>query len=134
MKLSDDERAAIIVYRKQKAYASLQEAEDVAKFNHWNLVANRLYYACYYIASALLIDRKFKAQSHSGVVHLIGLHFVTKGLLAREYGRLFSRLYEMRQSGDYDDLFDFSAEEVLPYFERTRDFIREIERLLVEQK
>ena len=130
MTLSLDEKRAIIAYRKQKAYTSLQEANDVAKLGHWNLAANRLYYAAYYMASALLIDKGFKAQSHSGVIHLIGLHFITKNLLSRDFGRLFSRLYEMRQSGDYDDMFDFTEEEITPYFSKTLDFVKAIENLI----
>lgn len=130
MKLSVEERKAIIAYRKQKSEASFQEAKDVSKLGYWNLAANRLYYACYYMASALLIDKGFKAQTHGGVIHLIGLHFVTKDLLSRDFGRLFSRLYEMRQSGDYDDMFDFTEEEVLPYFEKTRSFLDVMNNLL----
>lgn len=130
MNLSLDEKKAIITYRKQKAYISLNEANDVAKLGHWNLAANRLYYACYYMASALLMDKGFKAQTHGGVIHLIGLHFVTKGLLDRNFGRLFSRLYEMRQSGDYDDMFDFTEEEVSPYFEKTNTFLKTMENML----
>lgn len=130
MTLSNDEREAIVAYRKQKANQSLQEAIDIVPLGYWNLVANRLYYACYYIASALLIQKGFNARSHGGVIHLIGLHFVNKGLLDRKYGRILSRLYEMRQTGDYDDMFDFTEEDVSPYIEHTREFISEIEHLL----
>lgn len=131
MTLSSDERKAIIAYRRQKAGKSIQEANDVAGLGHWNLVANRLYYACYYMASALLIDKGFVARSHGGVIHLIGLHFVTTGRLERKYGRLLSRLFEMRQAGDYDDMFDFTKEEVIPYIEMTQEFIDAIEKLLL---
>lgn len=130
MSMTLDEKKAIIAYRKQKSYHSLKEAEDVASLGHWNLAANRLYYAAFYMASALLIDKGFSAQSHGGVIHLIGLHFVTKGILSRDFGRLFSRLYEMRQSGDYDDLFDYTKEEVIPFFEKTVAFIEAMEEML----
>ena len=53
------------------------------------------------MASALLLDKGLSAKSHGGLIHLIGSQFVTKGLLDKTYGRLFSRLYELRQSGDY---------------------------------
>lgn len=64
------------------------------------------------------------------MIHLIGSQFVIKGLLDKSYGRLFSRLYELRQSGDYDDLYDATEEEVLPYIEKTETFIREMEKLI----
>lgn len=130
MSLSIDERKAIIAYRIRKAHNSLQEARAVAGLGYWTLAANRLYYASFYMASALLIDKGLSAQSHGGVIHLIGLHFVTKGLLPREYGRLLSRLYEMRQSGDYDDLFDYGEPEIAPLFERVEAFLRTMEELI----
>lgn len=56
------------------------------------------------MASALLVDKGFIARSHSGVIHIIGSEFVKKDFLSKEDGRLISRLFNMRQSGDYDDL------------------------------
>ena len=34
---------------------------------------------------------------------MIGMHFISKGLLSKEQGKAFSRLFEIRHSGDYDD-------------------------------
>lgn len=82
------------------------------------------------MASALLLDKGLSAKSHGGLIHLIGSQFVAKGLLDKTYGRLFSRLYELRQSGDYDDLYDATEEEVLPYIEKTEAFIRDMENLI----
>lgn len=130
MSLSIDERKAVISYRVQKAHGSLEEARAVAGLGFWSLAANRLYYASFYMASALLIDKGLSAQTHGGVIHLIGYHFVTKGLLPREYGKLLSRLYEMRQSGDYDDLFDYDEAEIEPLFGKVEAFIRTMEELI----
>lgn len=55
MTLTDDEREAIVIYRIHKAHNCLVEVDDILPLNHWNIIANRLYYACYYMASALLI-------------------------------------------------------------------------------
>lgn len=52
---------------------------------------------------ALLVANGLNTQSHAGVKTLLGLHFVSKGLLSNEYGKTFSRLFEIRHSGDYDD-------------------------------
>ena len=56
MSLSIEEKKSIIAYRVQKADSVFIEASDNATMNHWNLVANRLYYAVFHMASALLID------------------------------------------------------------------------------
>jgi uncharacterized protein (UPF0332 family) len=128
--LSVEERKAIINYRRQKAYDNLNEARAVAKMGFWNLAGNRLYYAAFHMASALLLDKGLTARTHGGIIHLIGAQFVNNGLLSKEYGRLFSRLFEMRQSGDYDDMYDATEEEVMPYIAKTEQFIAEIERLI----
>ncbi len=107
--LSIDKKKAIINYRIQKSYDNLNEAKEVAKLCFWNLVGNRLYYSAFHMASALLLD---------------------KGLLDKSYGRLLSRLFELRQSGDYDDLYDATEDEVAPYIDKTLQFVQDMEKLI----
>ena len=130
MTLSIDEKKAIIKYRIQKAWNSIQEADDNARLGYWTLAASRLYYAAYYMASALLVDKGFIARSHSGVIHIIGSEFVKKDFLSKEDGRVISRLFNMRHSGDYDDLVDWTEEEVQPFFNKTKDFLARMEKLI----
>jgi uncharacterized protein (UPF0332 family) len=128
--LTLEEKKAIINYRRQKAYDSLKEVDALVKLAFWNLAGNRLYYAVYHMASALLLDKGFSAHTHSGVIHLIGQNFIAKGFLDKSYGRLFTRLFDLRQSGDYDDLYDATEEEIVPLIEKTESFIRAMDNLL----
>ena len=82
-------------------------------------IANRLYYAAYNAVSALLISNGDTAQTHSGVRHIFGLKFIKTGILPPETGRLYHRLFSLRQTGDYDDTYDVAAEDVLPNIEPT---------------
>lgn len=130
MGLSLDEKKAILSYRIQKANKALVEAKDNADLEHWNLVANRLYYAVFHMASALIIDKGFTAKSHNGIFCILGQEFVRKGLLDREDAKLASRLQNMRQSGDYDDMFDWTEDDVLPLFEKTENLIEKMKGLI----
>lgn len=130
MSLSDEERDAVVFLKIQKAYETLSQAEGIAQLGYWNAVANRLYYACYYITTALLIYNKHTAQTHSGVIRLFGLHFVTKDIVSKEQSRFYSKLFEMRQTGDYDDLYILTEEDVKPLIEPAKSFIVNIEGLL----
>ena len=58
------------------------------------------------------------------------LDFITTGKLDAKYGRLISRLYELRQSGDYDDKFDATEQEIIPYFSQVEEILRVIEELI----
>ena len=130
MGLNLDEKKAILNYRIQKAEKALVEAKDNANLGHWNLVANRLYYAGFHITSALLIDKGFTAKSHNGIFCILGQEFVRKGLLDREDAKLASRLQNKRQSGDYDDMFDWTNDDVLPLFEKTENLIEKMKGLI----
>lgn len=55
MSLSDEERHAIVLYRIEKANAALDDIRKVLPLKMWSIIANRMYYALYYAASALLI-------------------------------------------------------------------------------
>lgn len=128
--LNIEEKKALIVYRKQRAYDSLKEAKAVAELGFWSLAGNRLYYAAFHMATALLLDKGIIAKTHSGVIHLIGSKFIMTGLLDKKYGRFFSRLFELRQSGDYDDMYDATEEEIAPYIAETEDFLAKMESLI----
>lgn len=130
MTLSADERKAIVSYRIQKAYDTFNEAEGISTLGFWNAVANRLYYACYYATTALLIYNSFQAQTHRGVITLLGLHFIKTGKLPEHLGKLYSRLFELRQTGDYDDLFELTQEDVMPLLLPAKDYIESIKNIL----
>lgn len=101
--LDDDSRKALVEYRLERAYETMKEAALLAEKEYYNAAVNRLYYACYYATESLLLKHKIEATSHAGVKAMLGLHFVSKGLIPISIGKTLSTLYEKRQSGDYDD-------------------------------
>lgn len=129
--LDDETRKDLVAYRIEKAWKVLGEARDNAKLGHWNLTGNRLYYSVFHMCQALLLSEKETARRHAGMIHKIGQDFITTGKLDKSYGRLISRLYELRQSGDYDDKFDATEEEIMPFFEKVEALLRDMERLVV---
>lgn len=127
---SPEDRQALIEYRKERAYLSLKEAEYVAGGNFWNLAANRLYYSAFYICIALLISEGLSATTHEGVSRMMNLHFIKTGKLNKEDGKLLGQLFRMRKTGDYDDLTDWTAEEIQPLFPKTRNLVDKIANLI----
>ena len=101
--LDDESRKALVDYRLERAYKTMEEAALLEEKEYYNAAVNRLYYACYYATEALLLKHKIEAKSHAGVKAMLGLHFVSKGLIPVAIGKILSTLYEKRQSGDYDD-------------------------------
>ena len=129
MNLVVDNRKDIVAYRIERAYTALEQAKLNLTLNCLEVTANRLYYAAYYVVSALLIANKIPAHSHEGNVTQFGLHFVRTGKVDREEGKLLSHLLTMRLKGDYSDRFGLTGADVLPYIEPTEAFIKKIAEL-----
>ena len=130
MTLKSDDRASIVAYRLEKAFKTLKEASDIASLGYWTLVANRLYYAAYYASVARLIYKGIDASTHKGVIRMIGSSFVKNGILSVDDSKLLGRLYTMRQSGDYEDLFDWEEHDVKPLIPHVENYIRRISGLI----
>jgi len=128
--LTEESRKDLIHYRIERAYAILQEARDNAKMGHWNLTGNRLYYAVFHMCQALLLSEGEIPRRHAGMIHKIGQDFILSGKLDKSYGRLIARLYELRQSGDYDERYNATEEEIIPYFQQVEDLFSAMERLI----
>ena len=117
----------LIQYRLDRAKETLGDAEILAEKQRWNSAINRLYYSAYYAVSALLISNHISSTTHNGVKPLFSVNYIKTGIFPTETGRIYSQLFTWRQKGDYDDLFDFDSEKVLPYFEPVKTIIELIE-------
>ena len=113
MSLSADERKAVVEFRIEKARRAFEQAQGVVALEYWETIANRLYYAAYNAVSALLIAYGYSAHSHNGVIHLFGQHFVQTGIVDVKDGKLYHRLFSMRLTGDYDDTYGLTSDDVL---------------------
>ena len=134
MGLQEDDRKILINLRLNNAKTTLEEVNFLAQNGKWRTAANRLYYACYYAAGALLVCYEITAHTHTGVINQIGLHFVTKGLISLEQGKFYRGLFSLRQSGDYDDWFEIKETDILPRLEPAKKFIETIEKLIHEKE
>ena len=53
--LDEQSRRALVSYRIERADETIIEAKLLAGDGHYNAAMNRLYYACFYAALALLV-------------------------------------------------------------------------------
>ena len=122
-KLDSESRAAIVNYRLERAYETLKEAD-------YNTAVNRLYYACYYAASALLLNCEIEANTHNGVKTQLSMHFVRTGHLSLDHGATFSLLFEKRQASDYSDFAYCDLALINTLRPRAEAFINAMEQLI----
>ncbi len=128
--MSEYTKEDIIKYSIARAYESFDEAMILAESNHWNTVANRLYYSCFYIVKALLIKNDISASTHAGAKSQFFKHFIKSEILDISLGKLFSDLSDKRQEGDYQPLYYFDKESIFPLLEQVHSFINSINHLI----
>ena len=56
----------LVRYRLQRARQTLEDARILANASRWNPCVNRLYYACFYAVSALLLQDGLSFSSTPG--------------------------------------------------------------------
>jgi uncharacterized protein (UPF0332 family) len=120
----------LVKYRLSRALESLSEAKVLADSSHWNACVNRLYYACFYAVSALLVLHQMKSKKHAGIRTFFNLHFVKAGIVSIASARIYNDLFERRQEGDYEDFFVFSEAEARPWVEDAISFVNTLQTLI----
>ncbi len=91
---------------------------------------NRLYYAAFHAARALLATREVDSPKHSGVILLFQRHFVRTGLVAASVAQAFPRAFEKRQKTDYADFATVEPDEADRLRAEVHAFMEECARLL----
>lgn len=128
--LSADDRNALVEYRFSRAMDTIAEAQYNADGGYFNTAVNRLYYAAFYAASALMTAYNHSSSTHAGLKTLLSLHFVKTGLLAPEHAKTFMILFENRQSGDYEDFVYCDLELFEALLPRTIAFINSVKEIV----
>jgi len=118
----------LINYRLLRAKDTFDDAQILAERNKWNSTINRLYYSAYYAVMALLLDSDLNPTTHNGAKSNFSEHFILTNKIPKEFGKIYSQLFTWRQKGDYDDMFDFDKDKVMPYFKPVNDLIDLIEK------
>ena len=122
-----------VKYKFEKAKESVGEAKLLAANNHWNTTVNRLYYAMFYAAHALLLVIDVNTKTHSGTKSKFHEHFILTKKFEIESGHLYSKLFDLRQLGDYETFKIFTQQQIEPYILKVELFLKSAEIFLEDE-
>jgi uncharacterized protein (UPF0332 family) len=125
-----DSNSELVSYRLQKARETLKDARILANAGRWNPCVNRLYYACFYAVSALLIQEGLSSTKHTELRSLFNRHFVKTNKVPKDKARIFNDLFERRQEGDYVDFVSFEESQVLLWLPEAEAFVQNLTALI----
>ncbi|MDR0438251.1 MAG: HEPN domain-containing protein [Bacteroidales bacterium] len=130
MGLNDIDREELVRYRLENAKATLTEVSVLIENKFYRTAANRLYYACYYAAMALFVNDGYEAHTHSGVKSLLNQYYFNQGKIDKSLGKMYGQVFNMRMTGDYEDLINFNENDIKPFIAPAGEFIATIEKLI----
>ena len=109
----------------KQALSDAEGAQDAELSD--TVVINRLYYACFHAAQAVLYYRGHSLTTHGGVLTLFSSEIVGEGDAPREDGRFLNDLGELRKQADYD--YGSVNENVDEILAQTRQFVSKMASL-----
>ena len=128
--MTDEQRNYIVHYRIENAVDTLKEVLVHCENGYFNTAGNRLYSACYYAATALLVANCIETKSHDGVRQMLGKEFVLTGKIPVELGRFYSVAFSKRSAGDYEDFIIHTRETVMELYPQAEQFVECVKELL----
>ena len=78
----------LMSYRMARVNETMEDARILANAGRWNACMNRLYYACFYVVSALLVRHGLSSSKHTGVRSLFNKHYVKTGMIPKDLARI----------------------------------------------
>ena len=88
------------------AQEMLQVAQANFEDGFYGSAINRIYYAIFYAASALLLTQGETQSKHSGVISTFRKLFIKTGLIETEYSDIYGVVMDARLDSDYDMIYE----------------------------
>ena len=122
--MTPQQRFDIVLYRINNAWKLLPEIKDHIERGYYNTAMNRMYYACFYAVSALLLHTEIDGiKSHEGVRQMFGKHFILTHIIPKEWGHFYTIIYNNRTAADYEDFKNYDLAEVQEMYPKVCTFI-----------
>lgn len=107
-----------------KAERSLNAAELLLEAELRDSAVSRLYYGCFYIARALLLERGMEFSRHRGTIGQFGIIFARSGQPPfRSFHRLLHNLLDDRHTADYTLHPPMEAADIRALLAQGREFL-----------
>ena len=120
--MRDDQRALLA-----KAADSIAAAQLLLERGFAAIAASRAYYAMFYLASTMLLEKNLRFKRHSAVQAAFGREITQRGILPVEFHGWLLDAFKARNASDYWLNEEISAKEAADQIERAERFLREVE-------
>src|ERR1051325_1531996 len=114
----------------EKSKRSLKTAKKIFKDGELDFAGSRAYYAMFYVAEALLLQKGLSFSSHSAVIANFGKEYARTGILNPKFHQYLIKAQDRRNVGDYAIGTSLTKEEVTEMLTWAKEFIKTAENYL----
>ena len=129
--IDEKDRNALVEYRLQQAYETIELARFLVNNKKLVIAVNRIYYGMYYSLTALALATAFETSKHGQLIGWFNKEFIATKKLDYKFGKILRNAYQNRTKGDYDAFISFTQQEVEIMLVEMVEFIEEIKKLLI---
>ena len=122
----------LVRYRLEQAANAHEEARILLDQHKTMGAMNRVYYAMFYAAVALLASRGLASSKHSGVIGLFHREFVKTGLFPSELAGYIDDAFDQRNESDYVAFAEMSEPEITDLLGNAERFVDRVNEVLRE--
>jgi uncharacterized protein (UPF0332 family) len=127
---ADEARVQNVTYLLQSAAEALESARAEHGAGRDRFAINRAYYACFYAASAVLLNDGRHFVKHAGVRACLHSHLVNTGRISPELGNFYDEAFKDRHKADYGSFVEFEPAVVQTQIDLAERFVAEMMQLL----
>ena len=128
--IDQNDRDALVQYRFQQAFETIELASFLVKNQKLVIAVNRIYYGMYYALTALALKTGFETSKHGQLIGWFNKEFIATRKLDSKFGKMLRNAYQNRTKGDYDAFVSFNQQEVELMLAEMVEFIEEIKKML----
>lgn len=125
-------KAILIENLLEKSKIALEDAKLALDNERLDNAHNRIYYALFYIVSALGYKFDFITSKHSQLLGWFNKEIIhNKKLFDQELFKIYKKAYENRMKSDYEFTYKASKENVLDLFNKAGSFIETVRNFII---
>jgi uncharacterized protein (UPF0332 family) len=128
--MNESDRKNLLKHRIDKSKETIEDARIAIENGRYRNAMNRIYYAIFYIVSALAVKEGFSTSKHKQLLGWFNFNFVKEGKISVDLWDIYKIAYDNRQESDYEDYIEYKADDVIRYYNDMLRFVSEIEKII----
>jgi uncharacterized protein (UPF0332 family) len=129
--MQPDDKNILIARWLEKSQDAMKVAEDNVANNHPESALNRIYYAIFYVVTALAQKEDFKTSKHASLMGWFNKKFVFENkVFEPKLFEVYKDASEYRLESDYDAMYKPDSEEVKELLANAKIFIEAVRKVI----